>query len=1090
MAKLLAGLRRSVVGGAVPEAAFLAQVRALGLGEREQARLRAELKKIGLPVRPIVVHAEDDPPVGRKVAQRSEENVRAAETVAFKDAVVGDLLARYRDAEGYVTARALNGVARLCGLTPRETAELRRAVRVRDGVVAGVAAQSARPERAGTRVSESSAVPAADRVAAAPAVGGVGREVKSDDVIDPAGMAPLLVEPAPVKPVRPGDTLGAAVSAAYAVMDADRFRKNHGKLLLTAEEEVGLAVLVRGGPHLIGQEPDVKDLASLERDHIRVRAQHCLVLHNQGLVHKVAQPYQGQGLEYEDLIQHGMLGLMRAVVKFDPSKGFKFSTYAMWWIRQAITRSIADEGALIRVPVHMHEQIRKVANAERALIGQGRRAGLVDVAVFCDMPVQRVEEIRRLSRRTDSLDRVIRDGVTLGDFVGQEQPAAAPDAQVMSEMFMGEVMDIIDANFSQRDARVLVRRLGLDDDEPSTLDELGKEFGVTRERIRQVESKAMSKFRGLLADAGVVSRYRVERRGSAGEGAPNTLSARTVLMGDGGADAVDEGVSVVREAEDQGTAEPVEEGGVMAPTASVLMEKSDPVPVTAAPTTESGFSATVTTPASPATMTSAEIGRVAEAGNGALSGAAPVSVLPMGQVQSDRQTKAGPARPTEGAEVSGPAADWDRAQQLAVALSGTVQGRAEYVLLALGATELTAVLGPDAAEAVRRAAYERGTLNRQVVKALEVLRYAFDVVRKAGLRPEDFLDRPAVSLAGRTPRECLATRPLTLDEMNLAVRKAVWEFPVPATRAAGGVRKKAARAPERGDKFSAPAAAGPVGRAKPAPCETERPAAPAAQSPAATGMAPVPTPPQLPEGAGESTALETPPGPAEKAPVEPGTRCEAGLSFVLARDQYAAQLAALRDRHIRQVLAERDASQARLAAARDAADNELDALEDVLLQRTDRALLRQRQQMNAAVRGEAVLNRAALARLTIRVEQAERAELVAQDHAREAASRASSAAVREGMAEQHRHAAEVRLAELEGRLQQAEALLAERDAYYRAVLQEAMARVDAAEQQAADGVAQAERDASARISELEFQLAAEREAQPGRTSIRDRWRRS
>ncbi|MFI7382337.1 sigma-70 family RNA polymerase sigma factor [Streptomyces sp. NPDC049813] len=133
-------------------------------------------------------------------------------------------------------------------------------------------------------------------------------------------------------------------------------------------------MLVRGGPHLIGQEPGAKEVASQERNHTRVRAQHCLLLHNHRLVHKVAQPYQGQGLDYEDLIQHGMLGLMRAVVKFDASKGGKFSTYATWWIRQAITRSIADKGTLIRVPVHMHEQARKVANAERTLIGPGRGA--------------------------------------------------------------------------------------------------------------------------------------------------------------------------------------------------------------------------------------------------------------------------------------------------------------------------------------------------------------------------------------------------------------------------------------------------------------------------------------------------------------------------------------------------------------------------------------------------------------------------------------------------------------------------------------------------------------------------------------------
>ncbi|WP_338702543.1 hypothetical protein V2W30_34615 [Streptomyces sp. Q6] len=145
MAELLAGLRRSAVGGVVPETVFRVRARALGLGEQEQGRLRAELGKMGLPVRQIAVHDEDDPQAGRTVAQRSEEIVRMAEMVPFRDAVVRQLLARYRDSEGYVTARALDGVARLCGLSPREAAELRRAVRVRDGGAADAPVQDAGP---------------------------------------------------------------------------------------------------------------------------------------------------------------------------------------------------------------------------------------------------------------------------------------------------------------------------------------------------------------------------------------------------------------------------------------------------------------------------------------------------------------------------------------------------------------------------------------------------------------------------------------------------------------------------------------------------------------------------------------------------------------------------------------------------------------------------------------------------------------------------------------------------------------------------------------------------------------------------------
>ncbi|WP_269812593.1 sigma-70 family RNA polymerase sigma factor [Streptomyces atratus] len=176
----------------------------------------------------------------------------------------------------------------------------------------------------------------------------------------------------------------------------------------------------------MAEEPDDETLSGLPSDDLRIRARDCLVLHNQRLVHKMVPRYLEQGLDYDDLFQHGALGLMRAARKFDPAKGFKFSTYATWWVRQSISRGIADEGAVIRIPVHMHEQVRKVALAERTLAMQGRPAGVADVAVYCDMTMQKVEEARKLSRRTDSLDRVIGDGVTLGDFIEWTNPRPLP----------------------------------------------------------------------------------------------------------------------------------------------------------------------------------------------------------------------------------------------------------------------------------------------------------------------------------------------------------------------------------------------------------------------------------------------------------------------------------------------------------------------------------------------------------------------------------------------------------------------------------------------------------------------------------------
>ncbi|MDX2532532.1 sigma-70 family RNA polymerase sigma factor [Streptomyces scabiei] len=457
---LLSRLRSAAVDGAVPESAFVEQVQALGLGGAERERLRDELARLGLPVREAQVHSDADTPDMEKVAPFRGENVFAGADV------VQTLLLRYADADGFVTSRVVHGVARLAGLGERDTAVLRDGARVRDV----------------------EAVPDASAASGEPGAGG-GDDPASDGEPEHAAVG--------------GDS-DAAVAAAMAVLREDRFRRHLGNSLLTAEAEVGLAVLLRGGTDSVGQEPEDEELSGLPSDDIRVRARDCLVLHNQRLVHSLIRSCLDQGLEYEDLVQHGVLGLMRAARKFDPAKGYKFSTYATWWVRQSVSRAIADEGALIRVPVHMHEQMRKVAAAERALAAQGRPAGNVDVAVQCDMTLDRVEEIRKLTRRTDSLDRIIGDGATLGDFVGKRQALPSVENDVLHVLLMEDVMGVV-GTFSERSARILVRRLGLDGEEPSTLDELGREFGVTRERIRQLEGKARSEFRCRLRAAGLLS---------------------------------------------------------------------------------------------------------------------------------------------------------------------------------------------------------------------------------------------------------------------------------------------------------------------------------------------------------------------------------------------------------------------------------------------------------------------------------------------------------------------------------------------------------------------------------------------------------
>ncbi|GAA3248456.1 hypothetical protein GCM10010469_05810 [Streptomyces labedae] len=726
---LLTQLRSAAVEGVVPERVFAESVRNLALGDAERERLRHELARLGLPVGELHVHSESDRRDGGKVARN------CGESVFPRLSPVRHLLTRYADADGYVTSRVIDGVVRLAGLTASEAAQLRTETLVRA------------PEgEQGTGDGEGAGETATSSAAAGEATGHSEGSAAGDP--EDAEVDGLDLEEPPAGALVQGD-LAESVAAAHAVLDTDRRVRNPGGRLLSAQAEVGLAVLVRGGSDRIAEEPTDDELTALPPDDLRIRARDCLVLHNQRLVHALVRPHLEQGLDYEDLLQHGFLGLIRAVRKFDPAKGFKFSTYATWWIRQAITRAIADEGALIRVPVHMHEQMRKVARAERTLAAEGRRAGDADVAVRCDMTLQKVQEIRRLTHRTDSLDRVIGDGATLADFVGETHTLPPVETHVVGALYVDDVLAVVDT-FTEREARILLRRLGLDGDEPSTLDELGREFGVSRERIRQIEGKARPALRVRLREAGLVGiEAACEKAERAAERAAEAKRAARVARSAQAARSVRIRLALRKMRAER-----------LARLAAQQAEDAGAVPVVEA---EPGHA--VTTDAHDDALAAAAVD-------------AEDAVDPRSAAHTEEAVDAGaaPAVVTTDAVPDVVAADWERACRMAEAPVDQLWWLADYARAALGDDGLAALLGRSAAGKAVRDAREGGRLSREVLTALEVLRRVFDALVAAGRTPEDFLDRPTEALVGATPRDYLARRPLVNRESRLAVRDALREF--------------------------------------------------------------------------------------------------------------------------------------------------------------------------------------------------------------------------------------------------------------------------------------------------------------------------
>ncbi len=271
--------------------------------------------------------------------------------------------------------------------------------------------------------------------------------------------------------------------------------------LLTAEDEVELAKAIEAG--LFAEEKLHRgfswpgagrgDLAVLAGEGLRAKQR--LIEANLRLVVSIAKRYIGRGLSFLDLIQEGNLGLIRAVEKFDYTKGYKFSTYATWWIRQAITRAIADQARTIRIPVHMVETINKMARIQRQLHqALGREATPGEVAEEMGLPVERVTEVQRIAQEPVSLQAPIgEEDSDLGDFI-EDTDAVVPIEAAAFIMLQDQLEEILES-LSGREQRIIQLRFGLTDGHPRTLEEVGREFGVTRERIRQIESKSLAKLR-------------------------------------------------------------------------------------------------------------------------------------------------------------------------------------------------------------------------------------------------------------------------------------------------------------------------------------------------------------------------------------------------------------------------------------------------------------------------------------------------------------------------------------------------------------------------------------------------------------------
>ncbi len=363
------------------------------------------------------------------------------------------------------------------------------------------AGEEAAEEASEEEAADGEAKPAAKAAAAAPAA-------EDDEIAEPSEKDKASGDF--VWDEEESEALRQARKDAELTASADSVRaylKQIGKVaLLNAEEEVELAKRIEAGLYATQLMAEIADKgeklpAAQRRDMAWIcrdgdRAKNHLLEANLRLVVSLAKRYTGRGMAFLDLIQEGNLGLIRAVEKFDYTKGYKFSTYATWWIRQAITRAMADQARTIRIPVHMVEVINKLGRIQRELLQDlGREPTPEELAKEMDITPEKVLEIQQYAREPISLDQTIGDegDSQLGDFIEDSEAVVAVDA-VSFTLLQDQLQSVLET-LSEREAGVVRLRFGLTDGQPRTLDEIGQVYGVTRERIRQIESKTMSKLR-------------------------------------------------------------------------------------------------------------------------------------------------------------------------------------------------------------------------------------------------------------------------------------------------------------------------------------------------------------------------------------------------------------------------------------------------------------------------------------------------------------------------------------------------------------------------------------------------------------------